>query len=33
MTMPKDSELVQQTYKKVYQGFIEEIVIWPIVWT
>ena len=27
MTMPKDSELVQQTYKKVYQGFIEEIVI------
>ncbi len=27
LEMPVDSELVQQTYKKVYEGFIEEIVI------
>ena len=27
MEKPKDSELVQETYKKVYGGFIEEIVI------
>jgi hypothetical protein len=27
MEKPRDSELVQETYKKVYSGFIEEIVI------
>ncbi len=26
LNMPVDSELVQETYKRVYEGFIEEIV-------
>ena len=27
LQLPVDSEVVQETYKKVYEGFIEEIVI------